>query len=575
MRAVSVKERLALGLALAGVAPLIAFGAWSFFTLQRSERASVVATNARVARLTAGNVRWNLGDDIAVLKALSADIATLDHASALTPLLVRYATLFPEYYVLGVVDESGAVLGEWHDAQFHVPNKPADGNTIEGVTVALAHGTGSGAGTPAVVMSTSIPRADARLRLVACLRLNQVERDVRNAGAVLVDAESHIILPGGRQRPAMTGIGWYLPPANAAADASDTSAGEYVDESGTRQLAVATAVPQLDWRVIVLQPMSEAMAPAVQLANRLALAIVFALALTATSGVLLSRRFIRSARALQQATLDLASGHFETRAPVDSEDLPEFIQLATAFNSMAARLDALQQDVKRQERQLIFGRVVAGLFHDLAHPIQNIENNIRLLMRDDLDAEGRRSVRNTIDREFTALRRFMDDVLDVARPAPIERSEVDLNACVVEVVDAMRAEAERAQVSLAPRTEGSALYVDGESFALSRVLRNLIANAIQASSPGQSVIITTRRVDGSAEIGVADHGIGIAPDRLHAIFDDFTTTKRRGLGLGLATSKRIIEQMAGSIWVESEIGRGSTFTVRLEACQAPRVEAVG
>jgi signal transduction histidine kinase len=67
---------------------------------------------------------------------------------------------------------------------------------------------------------------------------------------------------------------------------------------------------------------------------------------------------------------------------------------------------------------------------------------------------------------------------------------------------------------------------------------------------------------------VADTGTGIPADRLAAIFDDFVTTKRRGLGLGLATSKRIVEQLDGTISVQSEVGRGTTFTVRLPSADS-------
>ncbi len=565
------KGRFALTLALAGLAPLLAFGAWSFFTLQRSVRATAVANNARVARLTAGDVRWNLSHDIAVLKSLSADVAALEQPGALAPLLAHYATQFPDYYVLGVADRSGAVLGEWHDAQFRLPQRPADGTVIDGVTVALVHGTGSG--TPAVIMATPIRGASDRLTLLACLRLNQIDRDIRSARAALVDADAHVIVPSGAELSPLAAIRWNDPRDRLASGAPDVASGEFIDSDGVDQLAVSTEVPELGWRVVVFQPRREAMAPATRLAEQLALAIVVAVAAAVVSGILLSRRLITSVRALQHATQAIASGDFAVRVPTDGA--PETTQLATSFNTMADKLDSLQQNVKSQERQLVFGRVVAGLFHDLAHPIQNIENNVRLLMRDDLDSEGRRSIRGTIEREFSALRRFMDDVLDVARPAPIERSQIDVNACVAEVVDAMRAEAERSQIYLEPQTSTSPLFAEGDPFALSRVLRNLIANAIHASSAGHSVVIITRRMSGSAELQVVDRGMGIAPDRLRAIFDDFTTTKRRGLGLGLATSKRVVEQMGGSIWVESEIGKGSTFTVRLQACEAPRIEAVG
>jgi signal transduction histidine kinase len=75
------------------------------------------------------------------------------------------------------------------------------------------------------------------------------------------------------------------------------------------------------------------------------------------------------------------------------------------------------------------------------------------------------------------------------------------------------------------------------------------------------------------EVKVSDTGTGIPADRLSAIFDDFVTTKRRGLGLGLATSKRIVEQLDGTITVESEVGRGTSFTLRFPATDSRRAEA--
>jgi signal transduction histidine kinase len=126
----------------------------------------------------------------------------------------------------------------------------------------------------------------------------------------------------------------------------------------------------------------------------------------------------------------------------------------------------------------------------------------------------------------------------------------------------MRAEGERNGVSVEARYADGSLVIEGDRFALGRVYRNLITNAIQATAAGGRVSIATARTDGRVEITVADTGSGIPADRLPAIFDDFVTTKRRGLGLGLAISKRIVEQLDGTITVESEVGRGTTFTLR-------------
>jgi len=229
--------------------------------------------------------------------------------------------------------------------------------------------------------------------------------------------------------------------------------------------------------------------------------------------------------------------------------------------------------VKRQERQAMFGRVVAGLFHDLNHPIQNIGNNARLLLRDDLDHESKGMSQRIIDRELGTLKRFMDDVLNIAKPKPVERFPLDVNQSVREIVEAMQAEGERTNIAVTGQYADGSLVIDGDRFALGRVYRNLITNAIQATEPGGRVTITTARRDDRVEVRVTDTGSGIPPDRVKAIFDDFVTTKRRGLGLGLATSRRIVEQLSGTIEVDSEVGRGTAFILRFPISTGHLAEA--
>ena len=139
---------------------------------------------------------------------------------------------------------------------------------------------------------------------------------------------------------------------------------------------------------------------------------------------------------------------------------------------------------------------------------------------------------------------------------------MDVNTSVAEIVESMRPEAERSGVTIEVNYALGPLVIDGDRFSLGRVYRNLITNAIQANEAGGRVAVTTLRQGAHIEIRVADTGSGIPPERLPSIFDDFVTTKRRGLGLGLATSKRIVEQLDGSIVVESEVGRGTSFTLR-------------
>jgi len=151
---------------------------------------------------------------------------------------------------------------------------------------------------------------------------------------------------------------------------------------------------------------------------------------------------------------------------------------------------------------------------------------------------------------------------NIAKPRPVERFSMDANGSVAEIVDPMRAEGERNGITVEAHYAPGPLIIQGDRFALGRVYRNLITNAIQATAQGGKVTVATVRVGDHVEISVTDTGSGIPPERLGAIFDDFVTTKRRGLGLGLAISKRIVEQLDGTISVASEVGRGTAFTLR-------------
>jgi signal transduction histidine kinase len=131
----------------------------------------------------------------------------------------------------------------------------------------------------------------------------------------------------------------------------------------------------------------------------------------------------------------------------------------------------------------------------------------------------------------------------------------------------MRGFADESGISIESRFASEPVIIEGDVFALGRVYRNLITNAIQATQAGGRVTITTGRNRDKVEVSISDTGSGIPAERLGAIFDDFVTTKKRGLGLGLAITKRIVEQLGGTISVTSEVGKGTTFTMRFPVAQ--------
>ena len=292
------------------------------------------------------------------------------------------------------------------------------------------------------------------------------------------------------------------------------------------------------------------------------------LALLGTAGLgwLWGRSFIRRIFALTKVTRAIADGRMDARVALSGHD--EIRQLGDAFNSMADRLVELQEDVRKQERQAMFGRIAAGLVHDLSHPIQNIGNSCKLIQKMFEDAEYRETFKKTVDRELVIIKRVLDDLRNIARPIPLEHFVLDVNRTVREAAEAMQPHADTAGLTLQTELSAEPAFIEGDVFALGRVYRNLILNAIQATAPGGLIVVATEVRGERVQIKVYDTGCGIPAERLSAIFEDFVTTKRRGLGLGLAISKKIVEQLGGQISVASEVGKGTTFALEFPRTQA-------
>ena len=575
--AITIKHiavRFALLVAVAALLPLIAYGAISLLSLQRGTRESVIAGNQNVATRAAEEIRRYVITNAELLKALAANLQDTGLTQRQQDqILKNYVLQFREFREITLFDEQGQMIASSRIGKPRVVIPKDAQLTINGVAM-----------SPIRVDEDMLPTSVFAIRLT---HLNQpsgwlagefsLEEMWRMVDQIRIGDHGFamVVAPGGElvahgdpdkktlvaQTRNMNGHQLFAA-ARARQDTTPVSQ-EYTDEDGHSQLGVAARIAQLGWTVIVEQPTREAYANAAILQRQLAIAISIAALGMITVGYLFGRSFINPILTLQRGTHDIAAGQLDARVSIRRDD--ELGDLGRAFNSMADRLVTLQEEVKRQERHAMFGRVAAGLVHDLSHPIQNIGNSTRLLLRDDLDLESRDQFRKTIERELQALKRFMEDLRHIVKPKPIERFAMDVNGSVAEIAESMRGEGERNGIAVETHYGPGPLVIEGDIFALGRVYRNLITNAIQATEPGGRVTITTGRAGDRVEIRVTDTGSGIPADRISAIFDDFVTTKRRGLGLGLAISKRIVEQLNGTIDVQSEVGRGTAFTLRFPA----------
>jgi len=570
-----IATRFALLLALAAVVPLMAYGIVSILSLQSGTRREVIQGNENVAMRAAEEIRRYVTTNAELLKALAVNLQDPSlTATQQDRVLKNYVLQIREFREISLFDEAGRVIATSRIRKPHVDIPRSAPILVDGVTM-------SGIRVdedllPTTLFSIHMMRLGEPVGwLVGQFSLEEMWRTVdririgRHGYALVLAPNGELVAHGDPDRKAMVALARNMsghPLVAALSSAQGPSgpvASEYIGDNGETELGVAAGMPPLGWTLIVEQPTREAYANAAVLRQQLLVTISIALLAMILIGYLFGRQFIRPILALKRGTQALAAGQLDARVDIRTRD--EFGDLGQAFNTMGDRLIELTENLKRQERQAMFGRIAAGLVHDLSHPIQNIGNSSRLLLRDDVDPESREMFRRTMERELGTLKHFMDELRNIVKPRPIERFAMDVNSSIVDIMESMRAEGERAGVALETHYAEGPLVIEGDRFALGRVYRNLITNAIQATTQGGRVTVSTARVDGQIAITVEDTGSGIPADRLSAIFEEFVTTKRRGLGLGLAISKRIVEQLDGTIAVESEVGRGTKFTMRFPA----------
>ncbi len=252
----------------------------------------------------------------------------------------------------------------------------------------------------------------------------------------------------------------------------------------------------------------------------------------------------------------------------------ELAQYSAHLEELVEKRTAQLRDV---ERLAGIGETAAMIGHDLRNPLQGLQYIVDLQRlrfermspaersRDEWQKE--QALFAKISDQIFYMDKIVGDLQDYARPLVPEREEIVVEKLIEDVVQSL------------PHTDGVRIATEvpdlqllADPHLIRRVLANLILNAVQAMPDGGTVTVSASTDDGSVAISVRDTGIGIPNDAKDKLFKPLFTGKAKGTGLGLAVVKRIVEAHAGQITVESEVGKGSTFTVNLPSAEELKVE---
>jgi signal transduction histidine kinase len=285
--------------------------------------------------------------------------------------------------------------------------------------------------------------------------------------------------------------------------------------------------------------------------------------------VLIGYQFTKPVGDLASAARRVAAGDLKFRVAVERRD--EIGQLASTFNEMIEGLDhkrELEERLNQNERAAMIGRLTQAIAHEIRNPLNVINLTIdhvasRFAPQDPERREQLNKRLYSIKDEISRLNRLLSDLLNYGRPARLAVEPIDMRELVDETLALVKPQADEQGVEVKVETDGAPAEVQGDRERLKSCLSNIAINALQAMPGGGHLTARVGHSDGRVEIAISDSGVGISAEALAKIFEPYYSTKQTGFGLGLAVTKWILEQHNGSINVDSAIGQGTTFTIRL------------
>lgn len=249
------------------------------------------------------------------------------------------------------------------------------------------------------------------------------------------------------------------------------------------------------------------------------------------------------------------------------------------------RMRGLADRARAAERLAQLGTLTGGLAHEIRNPLSTLGLNLQLLAESVDHAKLDEPHRGRIQRRIKALteetdrlRNILEDFLRFAGRMRLDRQPVAINELIEQLVDFYAPQAQASGVQLRADLDPRAGSLELDAALLKQALLNLLINATQAMVAARyadqphggstELILRTEAARDHMILHVTDTGPGISPDALEKIFQPYFSTKKDGTGLGLATTRRIVEEHGGTITVHSEPARGSDFTITLPRKQA-------
>ena len=356
---------------------------------------------------------------------------------------------------------------------------------------------------------------------------------------------------------------------------------ESMDYRNVSVLSAYRYIPTLNWGLVAKQDLTEAFAPVEQLKMRIIVLIFVCTTVVIAIGISLTNRITQPILQLAEGAKAIGSGNLDHRISITSQN--EVGALAKEFNQMATKLKEsysnLEQKVEERTAQLLraeclaaVGELAAEVAHEINNPLGGLGNFASMLENEPENTQQTKKYAALILEGLKRVEIIVKRLLTFSRPYSLQMSDKNINSIINNSIKFIEYRIEPCHITIKKDLNETIPYVYIDADNISQVLINIMVNALESMPDGGTLTIKTdtcKEHDNCVTVCIADTGCGIREELKDKIFEPFFTTKNKegekGLGMGLAISKRIIEDHHGKINVESNIGKGTTFRICLPA----------
>ncbi|MBI5641742.1 MAG: HAMP domain-containing protein [Nitrospirae bacterium] len=298
------------------------------------------------------------------------------------------------------------------------------------------------------------------------------------------------------------------------------------------------------------------------------LAAIFVFGIGTLSIVYLAKRYTKPIEEVVEAARQVAGGDLNQELKTERKD--EIGELTHSFNFMVKKLREereLEERLRKAEHLAGIGQFSRSIAHEIRNPLNFISLSIdhireRYKPGGGNDQQAFDDLIVNIKKEIQRVSSFAESFLEFGRPLELKLRKTDIGILIEDILSLVMAKAQKEHIEISREFEAlPELQLDPEF--IKTCLYNVILNAFQAMPEGGKLFIRTKQMETKFCIIIEDTGVGMPEELEGRIFDPFFTTKHKGLGLGLALTKRIIEEHRGKVDFRSEEGRGSTITINL------------